>query len=405
MPTDLYLDTARFGLVVPAAQGAQVDFARLCGKEGGSAHIDEFLREGTEAWPASMRGCYSGLAAWRGVAQLKESLGHLAGAPARTPVLLANRSAELMKLAARALFRRCGSVLCTDLEWPGYLAILDAERRRGEGCLVCFAAREACFRQGLQATEFVRSVASRYRREQCEGLFLSAVSFEGVRLPVAQIVASLSDVRPPRFVVVDGAQALAHVPGDLPACDVYLAGCHKWLGAGHPLGLAFHPRPSSQEYLRNLANEMVINGDLEDPLLLFAAQLENHRLEPFSETVSFAGLFSCAAAAAANLADPLVPATRLQSRLANADAVAEAARPSGWEPLLPDTPFRSGILLLQGRAPGVRAAPAEEVRAGFQRHGVAVTTYPEGVARVSLPPRPWEGRELDQLRSTLRSCA
>ena len=29
-------------------------------------------------------------------------------------------------------------------------------------------------------------------------------------------------------VVVDGAQALAHAPGDLPACDIYVAGCHKW---------------------------------------------------------------------------------------------------------------------------------------------------------------------------------
>ena len=404
MPTDLYLDTARFGLMVPAAQRAQVDFARVCGEEGGSAHIDELLRGGSEAWPARMRQRYPGLADWHGTPRLKELLARLAGAPPRTPVLLANRSAALMKLAARALFRRCGSVLHTDLEWPGFLAILDAERRRARGRLVVFPAREACLRRCLPAAEFVRALATWYRREQCEGLFLSAVSFEGVRLPIAEVIASLSNVRPPRFIVVDGAQALAHVPGDIPACDVYLAGCHKWLAAGHPMGMAFHPRQNSQDFLRTLADEMVADGELDDPLLLFTAQLENRCLKPFSETVSLAGLFSCAAAAA-DLADPLGPAACFPARLENAELLAEAARPSGWEPVIPDAPLRSGILLLQGRDPLVQAAPAEELRAAFQQHGVAVTTYPAGIARISLPHRPWKGTELDRLRSVLQTCA
>jgi len=197
MPTKLYLDTARFGLMVSAARRTTSDFARLCGEEGGSAHLDEFLRDGAKAWPGAMRARYPAMAAWQGVGPLKGLLGQLAGTPAGTPVLLANRSAQLMQLAARALIRRCGVVLHTDLEWPGYLAILEDERRRGRGRLVSFPAREACLRHGLRATELVRSLATQYRREQCEGLFLSAVSFEGVRLPVAEIVASLSSVRPP----------------------------------------------------------------------------------------------------------------------------------------------------------------------------------------------------------------
>lgn len=160
MPTDLYLDTARFGLMASSAQKADADFARLCGEEGGSAHIDEFLRGGAEAWPSGLRDRYTGLAGWQGVSRLKEALGRLAGATAGTPVLLASRSAQLMKLAAAALFRRCGSVLHTDLEWPGYLAILDAECRRAQGRLVCFAARDACLRRGLVAAE---SAAGRHR--------------------------------------------------------------------------------------------------------------------------------------------------------------------------------------------------------------------------------------------------
>jgi hypothetical protein len=169
------------------------------------------------------------------------------------------------------------------------------------------------------------------------------------------------------------------------------------------MGLAFLARRNSRDFLRTVSDEMVADGDLDDPLLLFTAQLENRRLEPFSETVSVAGLFSCAAAA--NSATLLARAACFRTRVANADVLAEAARPSGWEPLVPDTPFRSGILLLQGRDPQIQAAPAEALRASFQQHGVAVTTYPAGVARFSLPARPWKGMELDRLRSVLQSCA
>lgn len=405
MPTDLYLDTARFGLMASSAQRADADFARLCAEEGGSVHIDELLSGGSEAWPAGMRDRYAGLAGWGGVSRLKEALGQLAGTRAGTPVLLASRSAQLMKLAAAALFRRCQSVLHTDLEWPGYLAILDAECRRARGRLVCFAARDACLRQGLGADEFVRTLVACYRHEQCQGFFLSAVSFEGVRLPVAEIVAVLSHVRPPRFVVVDGAQALAHLPADLPPCDIYLAGCHKWLGAGHPTGLALQPRRSSQSFIEGLAQKMIASGILDDPLLTFTGQLERGHQDPFSETVDLAGLFSCGGAVAAELTCPVTTAARLESRLVNADLVGEAARASGWKPLHPDPHFRSGILLLQSHDPDVRAAPAEQLRAGFQRHGVAVTTYPCGLARVSLPCKALAGRELDRLRRALRYCS
>jgi hypothetical protein len=388
-----------------SARSADADFVRLCGEEGGSVHIDELLQGGADSWPSGMRRRYGGLAGWQGVGRLKESLGRLAGAPAGTPVLLAGRSAQLMKLAAAALFRRCGSVLHTDLEWPGYLAVLDAECRRARGRLVCVPARDAALREGLGTADFVRTLAARYRREQCEGLFLSAVSFDGIRLPVTEVVALLSHVRPPLFVVVDGAQALAHLPADLPPCDVYLAGCHKWLGAGHPLGLAVQPRPGSRSFIGRLADKMIAAGILDDPLLGFTGQLERSRQHAFGETVDLAGLFSCGGAAADEVACPVTTAERLRSRLVNGDAVAEAARSSGWEPLLPDSRFRSGILLLQGRDRDQRAAPAEELRAGFQRHGVAVTTYPGGLARVSLLSRPWEGRDLDRLRRALRYCS
>jgi len=50
---------------------------------------------------------------------------------------------------------------------------------------------------------------------ECDGVFLSAVSNLGVRLPVAKIVRALKATGHLRFVVVDGAQELNHIPTDL----------------------------------------------------------------------------------------------------------------------------------------------------------------------------------------------
>ena len=47
VPTQLYLDTARLGLMSPSAQRLQIDFIRFAGGEGASLYWDQFLRGGT----------------------------------------------------------------------------------------------------------------------------------------------------------------------------------------------------------------------------------------------------------------------------------------------------------------------------------------------------------------------
>src|SRR5581483_7169937 len=98
-------------------------------------------------------------------------------------VLLAGRSAQLMRLAARLLFGHSRRVLVTDLEWPGYVRILEEERERSGGELLCVAARAGVLEGGMAAGDLVRLVASEYRAHGCSGLFLSAVNNLGVRLP------------------------------------------------------------------------------------------------------------------------------------------------------------------------------------------------------------------------------
>ena len=333
------------------------------------------------------------------------TLRALTGTEPETEVFLAQRSAQLMRLAARALFRRCKRVLHTDLEWPCYLRTLQAEGERIGRSTVSLPVREAIFRDRMPAEELVTLVANYYRQQHCDGLFLSAVSYEGVRFPVGALIERLSLSRTPRFVALDGAQTLGHAPLDLHSCDLYLAGSHKWLRAGLPLGMAFGPRPNSRGLLRMLCEEMIAGMELDDPLIILTRQIEQDALEPFGETVNLAPLLTVAAATAAAIGDPVPPERRFGARLGNGGALAAATEGTGWHPLLVDGSLRSGILLLRADSADIQAAPPGRLRWLFQGRGLALTAYPNGVIRTSLPPAPCEDVDLDHIRSTLRACS
>src|SRR5690242_4419726 len=104
----------------PGARRAHLDFARLAGTEGASPFFERFVRYGAADWPVAAKNRYPGLAGWRGLRGLKDSVRALAGSDADLPVLIAGRSAALMKFAADLLCRRCRNVLTTDLGWPAY---------------------------------------------------------------------------------------------------------------------------------------------------------------------------------------------------------------------------------------------------------------------------------------------
>jgi hypothetical protein len=402
MPTELYLDTARFGQTGVRAQEALRDFVRLSGEEGGSQLLVDFVRYGAGGFGER----YPGLAAWRGVPEFKRSLRSVAGFAPETDVLVAARSSQLMRLAALALFRRCGRVLHTDLEWPGYLAILRAEGDRVSREVVCVPVRDDVFSGALTRDGLVRKLADSFRATDCEGVFLSDVSYDGIRLPVAELLEELRFSRRLRFVAIDGAQALGHIRPtvqDVP-CDLYLAGCHKWLSAGQPLGLGFCPRASSRGFLRAALAEMIANGAVDDPLLLVDRELEVGAGEPFGETADLTSLFSAAAAVDAEKS-LLKHDDALADRLANAETARAAAVGTGWRALPVDPPLRSGIVLLQAERGRLKAVSPGETRDKFQRQGIALTTYEAGRVRVSAPRLSWQDGDLGKLRSALARCS
>ena len=127
MPTSLYLDTARLGRMCPEAHAAARDFARLASEEGCSLYFEHFLRWDYTALPRPSPAAISALLSGPGSPAFKNDLKTVLCLPRQRQVLVANRSAQLVRLAARLLCRRCENILVTDMEWPAYIKALAAE--------------------------------------------------------------------------------------------------------------------------------------------------------------------------------------------------------------------------------------------------------------------------------------
>jgi len=407
MTSTLYLDTARLGRMCPEAQAADRDFARFAGDEGCSLYFEQFLRWGYTALPPSLGHRYPGLSFWAGVTAFKNDLKMVLCLPRHRKALVASRSAQLVRLAARLLCDRCENVLVTDTEWPAYMKALAAECQRKGRRLTTVPMREAILRDRIAQDEAIDRLADHYRRHDCDGLFLSAVSYQGIQLPIRQFVETLGEREKPRFVVVDGAQALNHIPLRLGEeyCDLLLAGCHKWLRAYQTLGLAFCCRRSAEPLVAEVCADMQSAGELDDPLLAFTTQLEGETADSYSETVNLTPMFTAAAAVRRMLSSPHAKRDELLGQVANADRLADVARQSGWWPARPALPMQSGVLLLYPRRQDTRIAPPNVVRERFLASGVALTVYDGGTVRASLPDCAFAGAELDLLQTALCRCA
>ena len=201
----LYLDTARLGRMSPAAQRAERSLVSLAAEEGNSAYFERTVRRGLRECPLASEERYSsGLGHWAGIGELKQSLRTLARQCPDLPVLVAHRSAQLMKLAARLLFHSCRNVLVTDLGWPAYHDVLAHEAERASRGVTTVEVRTEVLSGKLGEAELIDQVCVAFDRERCDGLFLSGVSNWGVRLPVERIVRRLEKMHRVWFVVVDG---------------------------------------------------------------------------------------------------------------------------------------------------------------------------------------------------------
>ncbi len=384
MPPLLYLDTARLGRMTPAAKEAQLDFVRLAAEEPSSLYFEQFLRDGFAAWPAVYQRRYRGLATWSGVAGLKQSFQWLANVPRDWPVLLASRSLALVKLATRWMFRVCRHVLVTDLSWPTYQRVLDRGADRAGAAITSVPIREQVFARELSEQGVAEILAERYVANGCDGLFLPAVDHLGIRLPLREIVRRIERRSELRFVFIDAAQALCHVPLDsaVDVADFVVAGSHKWVGAYLPMGIAFVAQRRNARFVRHRLAQLHRTGCLDDPLLRFTQQLDGGKLDDHSETANLTSLFACAGAVADVARRGTLGAEMEVPSIDDVERLVPAPR-GDWRFLSPVESMRSRIALFESRS--FSASPADALRRQWLTAGRVVSAYPRGRVRVSYP--------------------
>lgn len=293
------MDTARLGQACPAAMQVQCGFARLAAYDPSLCSIG-FLRDGVAAWDEESREQFTALNSWLGIKQLKRHLAAAFGVTDAERIFLANQTSRLVGIAARTMFRQCRRVLTTDLNWPAWQSIVGDEAMRHGSRIVQVDLVHDVLKDRATAAVVVDLMAAAFERNSCDGLFIPAVSSQGIRLPVSSLVQQLKQRHELRFVMVDGAQAFCHVPlaEILRSCDVLIAGCHKWLGAHVPMGIAVAGNALSAEQFRCVAESGAVDA-FSDPLMHLTDQLRSNRVNRYSETVNIVPMLTANATLAA----------------------------------------------------------------------------------------------------------
>jgi hypothetical protein len=246
--------------------------------------------------------------------------------------------------------------------------------------------RKSIVEHAFTAHQITRAIADAFVGNQCEGLFLTAVSSDGIRLPVNEIVEAIEQRGQIRFIAIDGAQEFAHCHSRLRDCrsDLYLFGGHKWLGSHFPLAMALYGRKRSRAFIETTLARQLDRLEIEDPLLRFLSCLRDGSKLP-TDTFNFLPLFATAGALAEPILEPENQTKVFVDRLDNMKELNRVLNGSEWsmEYRPRDSELSTAITML--RNPSFAHLPATRLENHFKQRGITLSGYERGRVRVSMP--------------------
>jgi len=384
MSTELYLDTARLGRMCRGARLAEQDFGRLVGRLGSSLYLERFLADGFRSLPNSIKRGVPRLGCWQGVAGFRRGLGEFIQQPLDCPTYFFGQSSSLIRFAARCLYRDASRVLTTDLAWPAYVDVLRTTANEQGKSLHVVPLKKWLFTNRVSVCDVVQRFKRAYQRYECDGLFLSDISYLGIRLPLIEIMRAIGSHT--NFSVIDGAQALNQRPIELSrlGCDLYLTGTQKWLCSYHPLRIALVGRHDSATAIKDVARAQRHGTRGMDALFDFCQSIENSGFASYGETVNVSSLIAAAGAVGYMLTRPSPLDQRWRTETNNALALIGRLASRVWRPLLQSASLRSGISLLC--QPKFDCAQfCSRTRRSLAHRGVIASTFPGGIIRLSMP--------------------
>ena len=282
---------------------------------------------------------------WRGVAGFRQGLAEFVGQPQDGATHFFIQSSSLIRFAADCLFERAQRVLVTDLGWPPYTATLHDIAFARRKSLHLVSLKDRVIHDEINDDDLIALIVSAYEQRGCDAIFLSDISYLGVRLPIERILARLG--KHSRFSVIDGAQAFNQRPVDLSrlGCDLYLAGTQKWFCAYHPLRMAFVGNCHA-EWTESVVNRMEAK---RDALFNFCRCLEGCPQIAYGETVNVSALIAAAGALQQMTNRPANRFTLWQRLTGNAATLGSWLAESSFVPVISSLSLQSGIMLLKDR--------------------------------------------------------
>ncbi|TWU34912.1 hypothetical protein Poly41_40550 [Novipirellula artificiosorum] len=381
----LYLDTARLGRTCAAASQAQLDVNRLL-VDDPSLYCEKLFRDGAGIWPEELIAQYPSFAQWHGLRSLQRQFAQRFSVVDPESVFLASRSIQLVRIAARLMFRTCRHVLTCDMNWPHWQHVVADEAARSGQRISVEEVHSAVFEHGLTSESLAEKLATAFLNRECDGIFLPTVTNLGVRLPLLELLARLKPSGRLRFVLVDAAQSFCQLPEPSPTncVDVTITGCHKWLGGGNPLGVAICGSSIVAEQFRHILDSNH-NPELEDALMKFCLQIGGNSVNRYMETVNVAPFFTANAALKEDRTNRRNLREQFERRQGNVETLRQAMSGTPWNLMDVDESLRSGILLLQSQSPLHRETDCQTLAERFRNHGVAFSSYPQAIIRISTP--------------------
>lgn len=372
MSQTIYLDTARFGAILPECATMLREFASVLEAESQFPQFNPFLSDGSKVWPERLQSRYPTLARWQGINSLRNSVHQSFGLQQNSRILFSSSSWQLIRMACAILTSRCERILCTDLCWPEYRDILEKQAQLA-GCVVTSVGLRQCPFDQFSMAARSDELAKLYRRYRCDGAFLTPVSHDGFSIDVACFLSQLQT--PSRYCVVDGSQQAGHLPMNLPPDfeGVYATGTHKWLRSGMPLSIAAFAYDQNNPF--QAIRKLIRAGLVDDHLLLQTTPTE---LEPVQQTIRLEPLL------AASLSLERMQKSDLNGMLAaqcrNAEVLRDLVDIHDWA----TAPLQdNGIVVLSSQFDH-----AERARDVLAESGVTVSDIGYQKLRLSCPTEP-----------------
>lgn len=387
MQSPIYLDTARFGLILPECAEMLREFASLLEAEGQFPLFDLFLYQGSEHWPDRLKSRFPMIARWQGLSELKRSILSLTGVTSPSTVLLASASRHLARVAFQQLSLRCERVLCSDADWPEFQDMLRVQMAQCGGCLYSARLDDHRFpteNKGAREHQLARS----FRNHECDGALITAVAAEGLTTNITSFLDLVSCSTAERNIIVDGSQQAGHIPIELGPrfSGCYLSGTHKWLRSGVPLSFGVFVHDGETTTCHRRIRNAIRLSLVDDPLLLQTSEVglesprQTMRLEPL-----IAGYIAITLALEQDVQK------RLEIRKQNASQICE---------ILTNLPLELSFCCSNGivelRLDGSQIS-ALEIQRHFAGEGIVLSVCGEQRLRISCPSAAFTDDEVEHV--------